>query len=130
MWVSFFKKRYKIHTTVKMINIKVKEKILRASREERDYNQKRHGKCQLNSHLKRKGIALGYLHVSERIITANLELITYNMNIFKNKGLGCSLVVEHYLTYTRLRTVTTPEFVTGKPLVSKMIKTISHSGRK
>lgn len=31
---KFEKKRYKIHITVKMINIKVKEKILRASREE------------------------------------------------------------------------------------------------
>lgn len=72
MWVSLKKKRYKIHTTVKMINIKVKEKILRASREERDYNQKWHRNCQLNSHPKRKGIALGYLHVSERKITANL----------------------------------------------------------
>lgn len=33
------KNPYKIHITVKMINIQVKGKILRASREERDYNQ-------------------------------------------------------------------------------------------
>lgn len=54
MWVSLKKKRYKIHITVKMINIKVKEKILRAAREERDYNQNWHGNCQLTSHPKRK----------------------------------------------------------------------------
>lgn len=63
-----------------MIDIKVKEKILRASREERDYNQKWHGNCQLTSHPKRKGIALGYLHVPERKVTANLELITYTQH--------------------------------------------------
>lgn len=53
MWVSLKKKRYKIHITVKMINIKVKEKILRASKE-RDYNQNWHGNCQLTSHPKKK----------------------------------------------------------------------------
>lgn len=37
--ISGKKKPYKIHITVKMINSQVKGKILRASREERDYNQ-------------------------------------------------------------------------------------------
>lgn len=71
MWVSLKKKKVQNPHHSKNDQYQSQRENFK-SIQRRDYNQKWHGNCQLNSHPERKGTALGYLHVSERKITANL----------------------------------------------------------